>query len=1236
MRVTGLENSCPRCGKRFGTDVKFECPFCGELILIGAQKCPVCRVDLSGLSDKAKPQTVEKSIDQLLNNLIEIESAQVKKEDKRFCCPNCAWLLDGTETKCPKCGQILTGKLGLQCPICGTSVEKGLRECPKCGIALKKLIEEARPMVSFFPMPEVRSVTELEEFANSHACPVCGAISPKGVQECPRCSASLVEEKPADAQKEPTKAQRADEALLTLTEIEKTVQKPLRERKLKPKSEKVTTVPVKAQTSAPGLSNGIGQVNGRSKINGLGMVNGRSKINGTGAVNGKSLVNGTGISNGLRARTRDGAAKRTIFLTHWQFLAVLVAIIVVIPTFVILSYSKTSDHFAVDGKFGDWEDTTTYGTRIQSASSRTNITEWAVGSQSKDLFFYFRTQSPMMSSYEADSFYLFVDSDGSNSTGYDMESIGADYMLQLTGWDNTVNSTSVSEYSSSSDQYNWSAWISIGSLSYSTDGVRLEGNAMMPVALGQTAKFMLVSKDSLERSSVSYAAPLTGGVLIVQQTPSADVATDGLVQKAGSVEMLAIRFTCEGQGGHVDQVSPTLVGTSSAAQIDSFSLNEGEEHLITVTIDTSSAIDGQFVSTKILASSIVSSFASVDIIGDGASAYVGSSPATIAIDGAFADWDGKLSIDQDSIPVTNAGVDIDEVGNVSTIDNSYFYVSVEGEMCSGTFVPAMVIRPSGTGGGGGVVIQKRHTAEDILRIYIDSDRSNSTGERIALNSKLIGADQMIEVRGLFGRITSSNEFNYSSGDWIQVVDAVKAAKDSKRIEIGVSAASIGGSSDLDFIVETTTWKGRSDLATFDPSSTRAITKRWIVDPSTTSQWATAMSYQRKVFHDGTNYWSFYFDGSSTVHKYSTDDGVSWTSRGSVFKTSGVNETSVWYDSATNTIYAVGDTSTASINVYLQVGTVNPASHTILWAASDSTLATSSNALAGKNTYICKDANGYLWVLSSNFSQAQPPRYQLSAFRSASINSTASWVFSGEMLGASGVGDNLKGTIVPAGSGSDVWAVYTYSGTVASRKYTGTWQNPQTVIYTGGGSASNTDNSPPSVVVDGKGVVHVVYGTGRKTSQNSIPSIEYSYNNTGATTFVASVDLDVFIAGDVGDYYPAISLESTANNLYVFWLQSDTSLVPKTLVGRLCVSGSWSNLTFESQTTYAKQYLTSIYSVSGEFKICWQWTQNITSPIHVLFDHTIPEFSDITLPILGFIMILAVYRQRSRGKGEESG
>jgi hypothetical protein len=392
-----------------------------------------------------------------------------------------------------------------------------------------------------------------------------------------------------------------------------------------------------------------------------------------------------------------------------------------------------------------------------------------------------------------------------------------------------------------------------------------------------------------------------------------------------------------------------------------------------------------------------------------------------------------------------------------------------------------------------------------------------------------------------------------------------------------------------------------------------------------------MSYQRKMFYDGINYWSFYFDGTSTVHRYSADEGQTWTQRGSVFVAAGVNETSIWYDSSTSTVYAVGDASSTTNSVSIQVGTVDAKAHTISWAASDSGLKTSSFALSGKNTYICKDSNGYLWVLSSNCTQATPAAYQLSAFRSSEVNSTNSWVFTGQMLTATSAADNVKGSIVPAGSGSDVWAVYGYAGNVAARKYDGIWLASQ-MVYTQAGSKANTDNSPPSVVVDRNGVVHVVYGTGRRTGQTSTPTIEYSHNNTGLTTFTGGMSLDPLITTGIGDYYPTISLETSTGELYVLWLQSDTTFAPKTVMGSKFVSGTWSTMTIEHQTTFTKQHMTSIFYVSGTLKICWQWTQNTTAPTEVYCDGTmIPEFGGLMLPVLGTFVLFAVCVQMFRGR-----
>jgi hypothetical protein len=1169
------------------------------LIPEGSSSCPICRTDLSAVSSMTKFKVVEETLDELASDLSELETVEVRQRPVEFACPTCGKAVALTDSKCPNCGQPLVVNGGMQCPLCGASVTPEMKSCPKCGIALGDISHSTISMVADLhsPEPEEKEPVKVATSLVSHRCPVCEAVSPSSMTKCPICGSPFVEQKPQEV-----------------------APKPLRVRKLKTAG--ATGAQIGDRAASRGLTNGLGAPAPR------GIVNGTGRINGLGRTNGLGAVNGTGISNGLGAKTQAAASKRR-HLTRWQFLAVLIAIVIIIPTFVYLSYSKSSGQFAVDGNFSDWEKATTFGTWIQSASSPVNITKWAVESQSKDLYFYFATQSAMMVSPDPESFYLFVDSDGTNQTGYSVGQMGAEYMLQLTGWNGSVTSAALSEYSSATDFYDWNSWSQIGSITYALSGTGMEGRAVLPAALGDHARFMMVSKDSSGDSSVTYFAPLEGGLLIVKKVQIADIASAGIVQRSSAVQLLKLELSCEGQGGHVTQLTPVVDGAVLVNATGSFDLAPGSTHTEYVTVDTSASVDGQLVSAQLYLSGVVSSFAGVEILGESARAYVSVPPAGIVIDGAFADWGGNLSTDTDPAVVPDPNVDIHQVGNVSTSTDSFFYVSVQGEMCSGTFVPAVLAKPSGTGGGG-VIIHTRRTAEDILRIYIDSDRSSSTGEPMSLDSKVIGADQMVEIRGLYGRIINSTEYSYSSGSWVVVDSNIRAAKDDHRMEIGVPSSSIGGSSSIDFIVETSTWKGPEDLATFDPSTVSAMSRRWVVDPTSTSPFATSLSYQRKEFYDGVNFWSFYFDGSDTVYKYSSDDGMTWTSCGPVFSTGGVNETSVWFDSSTNMVYAIGDTVAPSTGAYVQKGIVDPGLHGISWASSDSVVTVSSTALGGKNTYISEDPNGYLWIASSNCTQPSPARYQLTVFRSINPNDTSSWAFSTQLLAAAVNVDTVKASVVPAGSGSDVWAIFGYNGNVAAKKFaSGVWQANQ-MVYTQAGSQLSTETAPPSVVVDEKGVVHVVYGTGRKNGQTSIPVIEYSHNDTDALTFTAGLNLDPYIPNGVGDYYPTISLDSATGDVYAFWLQTDTSYVPRMVMGTVLSSGVWTNLTFDVQTTFPKQYLTSSYSAAGVYKICWQWTQNTTVPIDVLLDHQqIPEFGDLVLPLLGMIAIFAVYTWPSR-------
>jgi predicted RNA-binding Zn-ribbon protein involved in translation (DUF1610 family) len=1232
MRVSGRKRICPSCGRKLVTSTLHECPSCGELISRRAKKCPVCHADLPGVASKTKAKTSEMIAEVPVPAIKETDSIQVK-EEMRQSCPECGTPLDGTESKCPKCGHELKSDLVRRCTICGAHHEEGLIECPNCGIPLAGVGVAAKTAIptDSISVGKPSHAVSVRRLANSRPCPSCGAIIPKSFQECPLCKTSFVEMKPQEEahglSAESSKIERPEVSPIAAVKVDSTEIRHAKLRKLK--TEKVTTVPATAQTSAHGLTNGVGQVNGLGKVNGTGMASGGA------------YVNGTGVSSGLGAESKKRSAKHTSNIIRWQFLAVLIAIIIVISTFVFLSYSQEKSSVSVDGKFGDWGSVQKFGMYTTAGSAPINVDEWAVSHQSDKVFVYVKVQADMMRSVNVSSFYLFIDNDNSPSTGYSVSWIGADYLVELDGWNGSVRSSSVSKYGSGTDHLDWNSWVRVGSASASVSGTQLEASAELPEALSPNAKLLLLSKDNLDRNALSYPMPQKGGLLIIKQEAGTGIQADGIVPSASSVAILKLTLSCEGAGGTVDDIVPSVTGATLSFDFQRVSLSSGGSRVINISVDTSSSAPGTFAEALVSASNVNSSFAGVNVVGLPARAYVKSAPAAIHIDGAFADWTGKVTTDSDPVPVGDKNIDMNAVGAVNSTASSSFYVSVLGEMLGGSQVPVSASKPS-TGGGGAIVIPTKKTGEDVLRIYVDSDLSSATGYLKMVAPKTVGADYLIEVKGIDEVARSGTLYSYSSGQWSAVSGAfVLAENDRQQIELSVSSSSISGSSSIDFIVETTDWRARSDLATSVPTPGKSLSRftagspgidAWIVD-GTKSSAATAMSYQRKLFDDGINFWSFFYNGTNTVHKYSVDGGQTWTNSGSVFRTAGVNETSIWHDSSTGTVYAVGDTSTATNRVYVQVGTVDAAAHSISWATIDYGPKTSAVALGGKNTYICKDTNGYLWVLSSNCTALGA--YQLSAFRSSAVNNASSWVFTGQMLTASSTLDNVKGSIVPAGLGSNVWAIYAYNGNVGARKYTVSWSAQSTIFpTTGGSSRANTDNSPPSVVVDGKGVVHVVFGNGYRWAGISIPRTLYSHNNTGLTTFSPNLDLDPLEPLNVGNYYPTISLDASTNDLHVFWLRSvsTTTFAPITVMGSKCVSGTWSYITIDQQTNFTKQYLTSIYSVSSEDKICWQWTQNLTAPIEVLYDNIpIPEFSHLAMPIIGSIAIFAVYRQRSRDK-----
>ena len=1185
LRLTGLESECPKCKRRFGEDSELECPFCGTLVSPRLDHCPSCGIDYSEFADHAEEQLWQKALDKIVEEIEELrtedragsegpgdaleppaphETPRGPETDEEALCPVCQRVVSSSDSVCPGCGaEFEDGE---------DAYDDSTAVCPVCG-----------ETVSY----------------EAPACPCCGAeFEDEGETEEPEEAAKVLQRPPLRAPGTPAVADERGGLI-------------------------AKTPAVKAHAGS-GLSNGFSVTNGSGIINGKGQTNGIQFVNGLGAVNGKDLINGSGTYNGTGSGRLQGRRRRQqlpIYM-RWQIIAVLVAVAIIVPSYLQFSKSGDDGPYSIDGDFGDWEEAVMFTVTSVSPDVDPDVVEWAAARHTDNVYLYVRMSQEAMTGLAAQRLVLFIDSDDSPGSGYSVGGVGADYMIELFGWNSSIATSAISRYHLTEDQADWNGWAVSGPVECLLAGDRLEAKARLVGGLDESAKFILTAQDEYCVNCISYPVVLSGGVLIIEQSPTPEVKDSEVVPIGPSTGILRLRFTCQGAGGTVEGVVPVLSGVTSSEQVQPFSIEVGQERLIDLMVDSSGLTSGQFVSAAIAGDGVSSSFAHVEIVGDGTRAYANCPPSGISIDGAFADWENLTVKDVDSIPLENRNIDIDSVGANTTDQDAFFYVSVYGEICAGTYIPQGCAIPSGQGGG--AVVTARKTAEDFIRVYIDSDRTRSTGRYVSIGSLVIGADYMIEVKGLCREIVSVTVNRYDGTGWVATTAQADAAKDTSRMEIGVESSAIGENPDIDFIIETTDWSGTKDQAT--DSAYGLGMRTWAIDSSATSSLATESSNQRKIFYDGSNFWSIYFDGSSTVYGYSTDGGETWTTVGDVFSTSGVRRASLWYDSSEQLVYAIGDTSSSSVAVRLQRGVVDPVTQEIEWQATDSQQAVTTYSLASKNSFICKDLNGYLWIIGTDMTQTGPSRYNMGVYKSTSVDDITSWTLSGSILDSGSLSVDIKGTILPAGSGSDVWAVYNYDTTVAARKCTGGSWGSEEEIYSASGTLDFINTAPASSLVDDDGVLHVVYGDGTKSGSDQRPHIMYSYRDS--VGWESSERLDE--SGDtVGQKHPSIALDNSTGDIYAIWIRMDNNNV----VCKVNVSGSWSFVTIGEQTSHTKQHLSAIYSVSGEGNICWQWTQNTTGTIEVMFDK-IPEFEDLALPVLTIIVVFALISRRRRGGAKD--
>ena len=696
-----------------GTEGASPCPFCHEPVGPGSAQCPHCMADLREDTD-------------LLRGLEDLVRATVQEivQDELAAKPP-----DPASVRPPVTPARPAPVATTVCPSCRAAVPGGAARCPRCQANLHEEADLLRGLEDL-----VRTTVQEElEAKPQEAAPSAVAtvrtrrepkpVSPKPVAPARGLTNGLVLKRRSGRPAPTPKSGRVNG--------------------LKGRTNGLTNG-LRGRTN--GLTNGLGRTNGltnglRGRTNGLtnglggrtnGLTNGlrgrtNGLTNGLGRTNG--LTNGVGRTNGLTNGLGKVARSRGIFgggsRARWQrigLVAALLVLIIVLPVVFLWSGPTVSYPIHVDGNFGDW--TTQALANVPAtgtANSNILIVRFGTMDNIDSLAFYVEVAGTILSGGggtpgRMDSVRIFLDVDNSSATGYQVNGIGADRVLEIAGYGGRVLAATLREFDANRDVRDWNGWIKGTPIEAAVSGSKLEAQAAW-LDLGQASVPVLASVqtqgwDGQTDSSDTILSP-GKGTLVVEQTPSAPQVLSG-----SGVPLLTLSMTALRQAVSFESLNVHILGTASVNAASSIRLYDGTGALLSQVAPATPDVHFQFAPQSVTTSSTSTysiradfSGASGDTLGvrvaspsaigvaDGVVSlrtlpsaeslgYVGAVPSGPRVDGAFAEWSSAASDALgEASTAGNPSIDLARYGSASNGSTTYLYADVSGRIFTGTSQP---------------------------------------------------------------------------------------------------------------------------------------------------------------------------------------------------------------------------------------------------------------------------------------------------------------------------------------------------------------------------------------------------------------------------------------------------------------------------------------------------------------------------------------------------------------------
>ncbi|TLZ65678.1 MAG: hypothetical protein E6K16_02595, partial [Methanobacteriota archaeon] len=459
-----------------------------------------------------------------------------------------------------------------------------------------------------------------------------------------------------------------------------------------------------------GMTNGL-QAGGRTN----GLTNGLSALR-RGMTNG--LTNGNGFTNGL------GSARfhREVAMARWKLYVIplLSVVLLLLPLLGPGNPAGPAYPITIDGSAADWQPAAIAAQSPTSgANPNTEILRFGVADNVDYLAFFAEVNGTALRGGDSpptvDTFRFFIDTDRDASTGYRAGGLGADRLVEISGWQGAVNLSSVYEWDANRIPTDWRGWIKAASVTAAVSGGRLEAQVdWLTLAPSKVSVFVDLYSQGFDGSTdaADYSLNSAGASLAISETPVVAQTIAG-----ANIQLLRLDLTAFGGGVGLDSLTVTLTGSALFGTTSNLRLVDGNGSMLDQRIPMAQRVTFQFPPRTVSPGAPLTLFVIADTTsanGDTLGAllaaasdvgapgvavtirrvpsardvgYLGSTPSGPRIDGGFSEWTssksdpvGDVSGPQDS-NVDLVGFDARGVGN-----GSFFFTQVAGRAMAGTWV----------------------------------------------------------------------------------------------------------------------------------------------------------------------------------------------------------------------------------------------------------------------------------------------------------------------------------------------------------------------------------------------------------------------------------------------------------------------------------------------------------------------------------------------------------------------